>query len=234
MTNDFFAFAFGCSGQPARARAELRYGDAGHCSDRADRRSDGDGQPTRRRSAGGRPKHDAADQTGSHDSGAIVVTGFRAALQNAVNTKKRSEQIIESVTAEDIGKLPDASIARIDCPPSGPDVATRFRAAANVISIRGFWSGLLDHLAERPRADVDQRQPRRRISTNIRRKSSTRSTSTRRRCREPHRPGPCRHRRPAHVRPLDAGKRIIAVGARGSLQRPREAQPGCRQLRAIA
>ncbi len=42
---------------------------------------------------------------------AIVVTGFRGALQSAVNTKKRSDQIVESVSAEDIGKLPDASIA---------------------------------------------------------------------------------------------------------------------------
>lgn len=41
----------------------------------------------------------------------IVVTGFRAALQNAINTKKRNDQIVESVSAEDIGKLPDASIA---------------------------------------------------------------------------------------------------------------------------
>ena len=42
---------------------------------------------------------------------AIVVTGFRAALQSAVATKKRNEQIVESVSAEDIGKLPDQSIA---------------------------------------------------------------------------------------------------------------------------
>lgn len=42
---------------------------------------------------------------------AIVVTGFRAALQSAVGTKKRNEQIVESVSAEDIGKLPDQSIA---------------------------------------------------------------------------------------------------------------------------
>ena len=42
---------------------------------------------------------------------AIVVTGFRGALQSAVNTKKRNDQIVESVSAEDIGKLPDASIS---------------------------------------------------------------------------------------------------------------------------
>ena len=52
------------------------------------------------------PQDQAADQ-----DQAIVVTGFRAALQNAVNTKKRNDQIVESVSAEDIGKLPDASIS---------------------------------------------------------------------------------------------------------------------------
>jgi iron complex outermembrane receptor protein len=45
------------------------------------------------------------------DDTEIVVTGFRAALQSAVSTKKRNEQIVESVSAEDIGKLPDQSIA---------------------------------------------------------------------------------------------------------------------------
>ena len=30
--------------------------------------------------------------------GAIIVTGFRAALQNAVNTKKRSDLIVESLS----------------------------------------------------------------------------------------------------------------------------------------
>jgi len=42
---------------------------------------------------------------------AIVVTGFRAALQSAVATKRRNEQIVESISAEDIGRLPDQSIA---------------------------------------------------------------------------------------------------------------------------
>ena len=45
------------------------------------------------------------------DGDEIVVTGFRGALQNALSVKKRSDQIVESVSAEDIGKLPDASIS---------------------------------------------------------------------------------------------------------------------------
>ena len=51
------------------------------------------------------------DTAAESDKREIVVTGFRAALQSAVSTKKRNDQIVESVSAEDIGKLPDASIS---------------------------------------------------------------------------------------------------------------------------
>ncbi|PXA89097.1 TonB-dependent receptor, partial [Caulobacter sp. D4A] len=42
---------------------------------------------------------------------AVIVTGFRASLQSALNAKKNSNLIIESVTAEDMGKFPDQNIA---------------------------------------------------------------------------------------------------------------------------
>lgn len=41
----------------------------------------------------------------------IIVTGFRASLANAIAAKKSSDMIVESISAEDIGKLPDTSIA---------------------------------------------------------------------------------------------------------------------------
>ena len=67
----------------------------------------------------------------------IIVTGFREALATAVAEKRRSDLILESVTAEDIGKLPDnsigESIARL------PGVTSqRLNGRANVISIRGL------------------------------------------------------------------------------------------------
>ena len=71
------------------------------------------------------------------EEGTIVVTGFRAALQNAVNTKKRSELIVESISAEDIGKLPDASIAESISRLPGL-TSQRLSGRSNVISIRGF------------------------------------------------------------------------------------------------
>lgn len=51
-----------------------------------------------------------ADAPAAEEEEGIIVSGFRASLENAVNEKKNSEQIVESVSAEDIGKLPDASI----------------------------------------------------------------------------------------------------------------------------
>ncbi|WP_277982579.1 TonB-dependent receptor [Sphingomonas faeni] len=51
----------------------------------------------------------AADQT----DGDIVVTGRRAALEAADERKRRSETIVDSVVADDAGKLPDNSITEV-------------------------------------------------------------------------------------------------------------------------
>jgi len=67
----------------------------------------------------------------------IVVNGFRASLASAVAEKKQGDQIIESVSAEDIGKLPDASIAESIARLPGL-TSQRLSGRSNVISIRGF------------------------------------------------------------------------------------------------
>src|SRR5258705_13631825 len=41
----------------------------------------------------------------------VVVTGYRHAIETSIAVKKQSDSIVESVSAEDIGKLPDLSIA---------------------------------------------------------------------------------------------------------------------------
>ena len=41
----------------------------------------------------------------------ILVTGFRASLENAQNIKRDSDTFVDAVTAEDIGALPDRSVA---------------------------------------------------------------------------------------------------------------------------
>ena len=73
----------------------------------------------------------------SSDSQDIVVTGFRASLMNAINKKKISEQVVESVSAEDIGKLPDASIGESIARLPGL-TSQRLNGRAAFISIRGF------------------------------------------------------------------------------------------------
>jgi len=52
----------------------------------------------------------SADQ-GSEEVEEVIVTGFRASLQNATNAKRESVGFSDSVFAEDIGKFPDLNIA---------------------------------------------------------------------------------------------------------------------------
>ncbi|GAB7551964.1 TonB-dependent receptor [Novosphingobium sp. 11B] len=47
-------------------------------------------------------------ETASQD---IVVTGIRASLQSAVQMKKNTMEVVDSITAQDIGKLPDPNVA---------------------------------------------------------------------------------------------------------------------------
>jgi TonB-dependent receptor len=44
-------------------------------------------------------------------AGEIIVSGFRAALQSAQNIKRNADTFVDVITAEDIGALPDRSVA---------------------------------------------------------------------------------------------------------------------------
>ncbi|ENZ83982.1 TonB-dependent receptor [Caulobacter vibrioides] len=68
---------------------------------------------------------------------AVVVTGIRASIQNSINIKKNETSIVEAVSAEDIGKLPDVSIAESIARLPGL-AAQRVNGRAQVISIRGL------------------------------------------------------------------------------------------------
>lgn len=67
----------------------------------------------------------------------LVVTGIRAGIQNSINIKKNETSIVEAVSAEDIGKLPDVSIAESIARLPGL-AAQRVNGRAQVISIRGL------------------------------------------------------------------------------------------------
>ena len=67
----------------------------------------------------------------------IVVTGIRGSLASSIAAKENSDQFIEAVSAEDIGKLPDVSIAESLSRLPGV-AAQRVNGRAQVISIRGM------------------------------------------------------------------------------------------------
>ena len=67
----------------------------------------------------------------------IVTTGYRSSLMNSIANKRNASSIVESISAEDIGKLPDASIGESLARLPGL-AAQRFDGRANKISIRGL------------------------------------------------------------------------------------------------
>lgn len=83
------------------------------------------------------PDTNSATTTGESATDTIVVTGFRASVLNSIRTKKFDSLIVESVTAEDVGKLPDVSIAESIARLPGL-TAQRFEGRGSVISIRGL------------------------------------------------------------------------------------------------
>jgi TonB-dependent receptor len=66
----------------------------------------------------------------------IVVVGIRAAIESAIATKQQSDEIVEAISAEDIGKLPDTSIAESISRLPGL-TSQRSDGRASDISIRG-------------------------------------------------------------------------------------------------
>jgi len=67
----------------------------------------------------------------------IEVRGFRGSIVESINTKRYSSEVVESISAEDIGKLPDSSIAESIARLPGL-TAQRLDGRASKVSIRGF------------------------------------------------------------------------------------------------
>ncbi|MEP9359160.1 TonB-dependent receptor [Sphingomonas sp. KR3-1] len=47
----------------------------------------------------------------AQDDGEIVVTGFRASLAQSIEAKRKADAIIDSISAEDVGKFPNTNVA---------------------------------------------------------------------------------------------------------------------------
>ncbi|KQN05144.1 TonB-dependent receptor [Sphingobium sp. Leaf26] len=78
-----------------------------------------------------------AQNAADADPADIVVTGIRASLQSAQNIKRNSDKIVDSIVAEDIGKLPDINVAEALQRVSGIQVS-RDRGEGGGVAIRGL------------------------------------------------------------------------------------------------
>ncbi|MGO4378248.1 TonB-dependent receptor [Pseudoduganella sp. RAF19] len=67
----------------------------------------------------------------------VTVSGIRRGIEDAISVKKDATSIVEAVSAEDIGKLPDSSIAESIARLPGL-AAQRVAGRAQVISVRGL------------------------------------------------------------------------------------------------
>ena len=101
------------------------------------------------------------EQKKSTDLGSVTVTGIRRGIEEAISVKKNSDSIVEAVSAEDIGKLPDTSIAESIARLPGLS-AQRVAGRAQVISVRGLSPDFAT-AAQRTRASQHWRQPRGRV-----------------------------------------------------------------------
>ena len=156
------------------------------------------------------------DQTAPETSqDEIVVTGLIAGLQNSINIKRNETSIVEAVSAEDIGKLPDVSIAESIARLPGL-AAQRVNGRAQVISIRGlapdFTTTLLNGRQQASSGDnraveFDQ-YPSELLSSVVVYKTPDSSIAGM---------GLSGSADLRTVRPLSFGKRAIAVNLRGEL-----------------
>lgn len=78
----------------------------------------------------------------AEEGGDIVVTGVRASILGALNVKRNSTQVVDSIVAEDVGKLPDNNVIEALQRVSGVQVTNRTGGEAAGISIRGLPDAL--------------------------------------------------------------------------------------------
>jgi len=93
----------------------------------------------------------AAEQTAPADAltdaPTVVVTGVKASLIKSLAIKRTSDQVVESVVAEDIGKLPDNNVVEALQRVTGVQVTNRAGGEVGTLSIRGLpdvettWNG---------------------------------------------------------------------------------------------
>lgn len=71
----------------------------------------------------------------------VVVTGFRASLDSALNQKRENTAAIDSIVSEDIGKFPDSNLAESMQRIPGVTLARGDGGEGKSISVRGLGAG---------------------------------------------------------------------------------------------
>lgn len=79
----------------------------------------------------------AQDAAAEDEDAEIVVSGIRYSIGSSIETKRRESSIVEAISAEEIGKLPDVSIAESIARLPGL-AAQRVAGRAQIISVRGL------------------------------------------------------------------------------------------------
>ena len=80
---------------------------------------------------------DPSDPNADTGEDEIVVTGIKASLRSAQGVKRNSDQIVDSIVAEDIGKLPDVAVSDTAARIPGIQVL-RERGEAGTVLLRGL------------------------------------------------------------------------------------------------
>lgn len=85
------------------------------------------------------PAHaqDSAPESEAETKDEIVVTGIRASLEQAAEIKRDADQVLDVITAEDVGKLPDANVAEALQRVTGVQI-TRVFGEGQSVSVRGL------------------------------------------------------------------------------------------------
>ena len=76
----------------------------------------------------------------------VQVTGIRSAIESAISAKKNAEGVVETLNAEDIGKLPDTTIAESLARLPGVTTQRTRQGEASTISIRGLGPDFAGYL----------------------------------------------------------------------------------------
>ncbi len=131
------AFAQQAAGEDAKAKSEAQ-------TEEAAKKEAAKKEAARKEAA--KAAATPATPAGTQSLDVVVVTGLRRSIETSIATKRESNSVIEAVSSEDLGKLPDSSIAEALARLPGVTGQRGPDGRVNVISIRGLspaFSGAL-------------------------------------------------------------------------------------------